>query len=240
LEAKIILEIDRVNVFRDGSHILRDVSLKVEEGEMVCIVGRNGAGKTTLLKTIMGYVKPSSGTIKFLGEKINGYPPYKVSSLGIGYSPDDLKIFPSLTVEENIELPLIARKYDKSSIKEMLEYVYSVFPVLKDYSKKPGTHISGGERRMLAVARALVIKPKLILLDEPFEGLAPIMRSRLGEKLKLLKEQNLTLLLTSSNMYGIPKDVDRVYCIERGEIIFEGKVEEMLLHKQVKEVFGIT
>ncbi len=235
----MILEVENLNVFRDGSHILRNVSLEVKKGEMVCLVGRNGAGKTTLLRTIMGYIKPKSGTIKFLGRNITGHSPHEVSILGIGYSPDDLKIFPSLSVEENIELPLITRKYNKFMVKEGLDYIYSVFPVLQSYKNKPGTHISGGERRMLAIARALVTRPSLILLDEPFEGLAPIMRSRLGDRLKVLMEQGLTLFLTSSNLYGIPEGANRIYCIERGEIIYHGNLKEMLSDKQVKEVFGL-
>jgi branched-chain amino acid transport system ATP-binding protein len=236
----MILEVEKVNVFRDGSHVLKDISINVDEGQMICIVGRNGAGKTTLLKTILGYIKPKTGLIKFLGKNIISYTPEEVSMLGIGYSPDDLRIFPSLTVEENIELPLIARKKSSLDIKSALDYIYSVFPVLKGYRSKPGTHISGGERRMLAIARALVIKPKLILLDEPFEGLAPIIRARLSYSLKLLIEQNIALLLTSSNLYGVPEFVNRVYCIERGEIIYSGMLKEMLLNQQVKEVFGLS
>ncbi|MEM2210359.1 MAG: ABC transporter ATP-binding protein [Nitrososphaerales archaeon] len=231
-----MLEVKDLNVFISESHILRDINLNVKEGEFVTIVGRNGAGKSTLLKTIMGIIKPKSGKIYFLGKDITGYPPHKIANMGVGYSPDDLKIFPSLTVEENIELSILTTKGNKQ---EIFELVYSIFPKLKRYRKKSGIHISGGERRMLAIARALALNPKLLLLDEPFEGLAPIVIPELVKSIHELVNRGLTLILTEPNIFRIPEFASRVYVIERGEVIYSGEVSEMHKNEKVKGLIGV-
>jgi len=235
-----VLDIKNINVYIGGSLIIRNVSLTVKRGEVVSLIGRNGAGKTTLLKTIMGLLKPASGEIKFSGEDITHLSSSKIAKLGIGYAPDDLRIFPSLTVEENIELPMLVKGKSKKDMKDKLEFIYSVFPKLLKYRNRLGTQISGGERRMLAVARALAADPIMLLLDEPFEGLAPIIRLELTKSIHELLNRGLTFLITESNIRHVPNFINTLSVIERGEIIYSGGLEEAPDNDQVRQIFGLV
>jgi branched-chain amino acid transport system ATP-binding protein len=219
-----VLQLENVNVYRGPAHIIRDFSLEVKEGETVALVGRNGAGKTTLINAIIGLLPTRSGKILFKGQDITALPPYKRAKLGIGYAPDDRKIFTDLTVYENILIPIKHLKIDE---KTMLETIYSVFPKLRILINRKGLHLSGGEQKMLAVARALALNPSLILLDEPLEGLAPTAIEPFVESIRSLKIKNISLLIAESNLSHSLRLADRIYLIERGEVIWQGPPNEV-------------
>lgn len=235
-----LLSVERINVSIKGSHILRDVSLEVKKGEVACLVGRNGAGKTTTIKSIIGIYKPDSGKVMFMDNDITNLPPHEVARMGMGYVPEDLRIFPSLTVRENIELGFMTsgNKADKS-FAEVLERIYAIFPVLRKYENRKGTQISGGERRMLAISRALASNPSMLLLDEPFEGLAPIIIPKLAESIRELVNRGLTILMSASNIYHVPKFVNTVYVMERGEVVYSGSLDGAFESHQVMKILGI-
>lgn len=217
--ASKILQLERVNVFRGPAHIIRDISLEVNEGETVALVGRNGAGKTTLINAIMGILPTTNGSIKYKGYDITHLPPHKRATLGIGYAPDDRKIFTDLTVYENLLIPI---KYAKVDEKSALEVIFTTFPKLRELIGRKGLHLSGGEQKMLAVARALALSPSLILLDEPLEGLAPIAVESFISSLKTLKMKNVALLLAESNLSYALRLADKLYIIDRGEVVWCG------------------
>ncbi len=231
-----ILTVDKIHVYIEKSHILQGVSLNVSEGEVVGLIGRNGAGKTTTLKSIMGLMKVAEGKIVFKNSEITNKPSHIVARMGIGYAPEDRQIFSELTVEENIKLPLwVTGRNIKEN--EVLEDIYAVFPELKKYKTRKGTLISGGEQKMLSIARALATHPSILILDEPFEGLAPIVALRLLENIKKIRERfDIPILVTDSKAYYISKIADKVYVIERGSIIFEGKPEEIEKREDIKRV----
>ena len=225
-----MLEIKKLNAYYGKSHILWDVDLKAEQNMITALVGRNGMGKTTTLKCIMGLISNKTGEIVFKGEPIEKRPPYEIAKLGIGYVPDNLGIFPTLTVEENI---LIASYLSKREGVWDLESVYMLFPKLKQLRNSRGGHLSGGEKKMLSIGRALAANPDLILIDEPTEGLAPLIVQTLAESLKRIKEGGITILLTDQNINFVKSVSDFVYIIEEGRIKHKGTVEEI---KQSPEV----
>ncbi len=225
-----MLEIKKLNAYYGKSHILWDVDLKAEQNMITALVGRNGMGKTTTLKCIMGLISNKTGEIVFKGEPIEKRPPYEIAKLGIGYVPDNLGIFPTLTVEENI---LIASYLSKREGVWDLESVYMLFPKLKQLRNSRGGHLSGGEKKMLSIGRALAANPDLILIDEPTEGLAPLIVQTLAEALKKIKEGGITILLTDQNINFVKSVSDFVYIIEEGRIKHKGTVEEI---KQSPEV----
>jgi len=227
-----------VNIFRGESRIVRNISLKVERGQSVCIIGRNGAGKTTTLKGILGLLPVRSGQILFEGKDITSIPTEEKVKLGIGYAPEDRKIYPDFTLEENMELGLrLLPKNDRVKIKNE---IFELFPELKPLSKNKGLYLSGGEQKMLAISRALALAPKLLILDEPMEGLAPIIVRRLAKAINDIKKRNISLLIAESNISHALKVADYCYVIERGEIIFEGKPQELLEnHNVLKIVRGL-
>jgi branched-chain amino acid transport system ATP-binding protein len=194
---------------------LRDVTISVEKG-ITCIVGPNGAGKTTLLKSILGLLPVVSGKITFLEQDITHLPTHRIALLGIGYVPEDRRIYPDFTVNENILLGTWRRKVNTDAI---FEKIYVLFPKLRDLSRSLGIHLSGGEQSMLAIARTLALEPRCLLLDEPLEGLAPAIRKRLAEGISELRAQGLTTLITASDMSYVPDIADTIYTIERGEIV---------------------
>ncbi len=211
----VVIGVEKVNTFRGPVHALRDVTISVEKG-ITCIVGPNGAGKTTLLKSILGLLPVVSGKITFLNQEITSLPTHRIALLGIGYVPEDRRIYPDFTVNENILLGTWRRKVNTDTI---FEKVYVLFPKLKDLSRSLGIHLSGGEQSMLAIARTLALEPRCLLLDEPLEGLSPAVRKRLAEGIRELRAQGLTTLTTASDMSYVPDIADTIYTIDRGEIV---------------------
>lgn len=229
-----MLEVTGIHTFYGLSHILFDVSLKVNAGEVVCLLGRNGAGKSTTIKSIMGIAPPKQGSILFKGEEVAGKKPYILARKGMGYDPDDRRIFADLTVDENLE---IAEKGFVEGEGWNKERVYDFFPAFKDIRRRRGGVLSGGEQKMLAIARALMGNPELLLLDEPTEGLAPVMVRALEEQLFELKKTGLTVLLAEQNIVATLKLSDRGYIIDNGRIRFEGTVQELRENEEVRKKY---
>ncbi len=228
----MLLKVRDIHVDIDRIPILRGVSLDVDKGETVVLLGRNGAGKTTTMRSIMGILPKRKGKIVFDGVDITRMRAHQVAKLGMGYAPEDRKIFPDLTVEENIEIAI----RNPGEREEIFREVYTIFPKLKELSKRKGGFLSGGEQKMLAIARALATRPKLLLLDEPFEGLAPVIVRRFYEAINKIKETGLPILVADSNIVHARSIADRVYVIERGEILFHGDAKEILESDKVMKV----
>jgi branched-chain amino acid transport system ATP-binding protein len=229
-----MLEVDGIHTFYGLSHILFDVSLRVEPGEVVCLLGRNGAGKTTTMKSIMGLTPPKQGNIRFKGEEIVGRAPYLLARKGMSYVPDDRKIFADLTVGENLEIA--ARKARAGSGWDMAR-VYELFPALRAIESRKGGHLSGGEQKMLAIARALMGNPEFLLLDEPMEGLAPMLVRTLEEQIRKLRETGLTVLLAEQNVASALRLSDRCYVIDDGHIRYQGSIQELRENEEVRRKY---
>ena len=232
-----MLALRELNVYIQASHILRDVGLEVGERELVCLVGRNGAGKTTTLRTVMGYLKPDSGTIEFNGRNIAGLPTHAIAAMGIGFSPEESEIFADLTVAENIEIGTWTRPSGRPGA-ERIERAYEVFPQLREYASRGGTQISGGERKMLSMARALALDPELLLLDEPFEGLSPTVIPTISESIAAITKLGHSILLAESNIHHVPEYTRRLYVVERGEIIFAGAPQDAWRDPGLTRIIG--
>lgn len=222
-----MLDVDRIETYRGPVQVLRGVSLRVGEGESVVLVGRNGAGKTTTIETIIGLLPARAGAISFRGSAITRLPAYRRARLGIGYAPEDAGIFPELSVAENFHLcEWLARPEDTALGRPagagIEERIFSVFPEVKEFMKRQGLHLSGGQKKMVAVARAMALSPSILLLDEPFEGLAPVVVTRFIDAVKKIKAMGISLLIAESNLMTAVRIADRLYAIDRGEIIFEG------------------
>lgn len=231
-----MLRVANINAFYGLSHILHGVSLEVGEGEVVSLLGRNGAGKTTTLLTIMGYLKPHPGTIEYRNRSIAALPPYKVSRLGLGFVPQERGIFPSLTVLEN--LTVAARM--AAAKRWALADIHRMFPILKERSNNRGFQLSGGEQQMLAIARALLLNPDILLLDEPSEGLAPIIVQGIFKTLQDLKKEGLSILLVEQNMRAAFALADRHYVLSKGQVCFTGKTAEIEGNELVmREYLGV-
>ena len=231
-----MLEVDNINVFYAKVQALWDVSFKVDKGEMVTIVGANGAGKTTILKTISGLLHPSSGAIKFLGERIDRLPAHKIVEKGISHIPEGRGIFSSLTVLENLKMGAFATKAWKER-DETLKSVYELFPILSERKDQIAGTLSGGEQQMLAIARGLMSKPKLIMLDEPSLGLAPKLVMKSFELIKEINEEGVTILLVEQNVQQALELAERGYVLETGKISIEGKGKELLGNELVKKAY---
>jgi len=216
-----MLALRDVDVYIQASHILRKVSLEAAAGELVCLVGRNGAGKTTTLRTVMGYLRPSAGTLTLGGASIAGLPTHAVAARGVGYAPEESAVFGDLTVAENIELATWTRPGGRPAA-ERVARAYEIFPRLRGAASRGGTQLSGGERKMLSIARALALDPALLLLDEPFEGLSPAIIPQLAESIAAIARLGPAILLAESNIHHVPVYATRLYVIERGEIVFAG------------------
>ncbi len=229
-----MLEVEEIHTFYGLSHILFGVSLKVEAGEVVCLLGRNGAGKTTTLKSIMGLTPPKQGSVRFKGEEITGKEPYLLARKGIGYVPDDRRIFADLTVGENLEIAARRAAGDGGWNKER---VYELFPALGKIESRKGGCLSGGEQKMLAIARALMGNPELLLLDEPTEGLAPVLVHALEEQIRRLREAGLTILLAEQNVRSALRLGDRGYIIDNGQIRYQGSIEELRSNEEVRKKY---
>lgn len=227
------LLVENINTYYGLSHILFDVSLQVNRGEVVVLLGRNGAGKTTTMLSIMGLKSPTSGSITYQGQNITGLPPYKIARMGIGFVPEDRRIFPDLTVFANLD---IGRKSMKTkSPKWTFERIYQLFPRLKDFSNRQGGTLSGGEQQMLTIARSLMGDPEFLLLDEPSEGLAPLIVKALGEFIQVIKKEGMTVLLSEQNTKFALKHADRAYIVDNGAIKYEGSIAELEQNQEIKK-----
>jgi branched-chain amino acid transport system ATP-binding protein len=232
-----MLRIDNLAVNIQGSLILRGISVRVGAGELVCLVGRNGAGKTTTLRTIMGYNRPVSGSVQFKEHALVGMPTHRIAQLGVGYSPEESQVFADLSVAENIELPTWTRPTGRPA-KERIDLAYAIFPKLRQYAKRGGAQLSGGERKMVSIARALALDPQLLLVDEPFEGLSPAIIPSISEGMASIRQLGHAVLMAESNIQHIPEYADRLYVLERGEILYEGKPGDRYPPEVMKVVAG--
>lgn len=231
-----MLAVKNIHTFYGLSHILFDVSLNVAERQVVCLLGRNGAGKTTTLKSIMGLNPPARGQIRFKAEDVTGTAPYRMVRKGMGYVPDDRRIFADLSVGENLE---IAERIGSGGDEWNRERVYDLFPKLKELDSRKGGLLSGGEQKMLAIARALMGNPQFLLLDEPTEGLAPVLVKILEERIRNLKDAGLTVLLAEQNINFTLGLSDYGYIIDNGRICYQGPVDELVDNEEVKQICGI-
>jgi len=229
-----MLEIEGIHTYYGLSHILFGISLKVEGREVVCLLGRNGAGKTTTLKSIVGLTPPKQGRIWFKGEEITGQQPYRITRKGMSLVPDDRRIFADLTVGENLEIGVRKTQGSEGWDKER---VYGLFPALKAIESRKGGCLSGGEQKMLAIARALMGNPELLLLDEPTEGLAPALVRSLEGQIKKLRETRLTVLLAEQNVRSALRLCDRGYIIDNGVIRYRGSIEELRGNEEVRKKY---
>lgn len=226
-----MLNVNKIHTYYGLSHILFDVSLDVSKGEVVGLLGRNGAGKSTTMRSIMGLTPPKEGTITFNSQNITGTKPYLLVRRGIGYVPDDRRVFADLSVDDNLE---IAFKRGDEWTKER---VYGVFPPLADIKTRRAGNLSGGEQQMLTIARALMSSPELLLLDEPTEGLAPLIVRDLENQIIKLKEAGISILLSEQNVRSALKMIDRAYVIDEGIIRFMGTVAELEANEEVKKKY---
>jgi len=232
-----MLEVAGIDVYYGDLQALWDVSLTVEGKELAVICGSNGSGKSTLLKTVVGILKPERGSIKFLGEKIDGIPPYNNVAKGISLVPEGARVFPYTTVIDNLKLGAYTVK-EKEQIKDSLKFVYEFFPVLRERENQLAGTLSGGERQMLAIGRALMSEPKLLLLDEPSAGLAPLLSANLFEVIKEInKGKGTSILLSEQNLHQALKLADRAYVLETGRVVLAGTGEEVLNNDMVKKAY---
>jgi branched-chain amino acid transport system ATP-binding protein len=231
-----MLALDGVSAHYGTSHVLFDVSLRVAEGEIVCLLGRNGAGKTTTIKSIMGLVGVSSGTVLFGEKELQRMRTDEIARLGVGYVADARIIFPDLTVHENLEVG-IKKGPSPVGFDWTIKRIYDLFPPLARLDRNLGAYLSGGEQQMLAVGRTLMGNPSLLLLDEPVEGVAPIIVKDLGRQLRKLKELGLTILFSEQNVPFATAIADRGYVIEKGQIRFEGSMDELAANEEVKQKY---
>jgi len=231
-----LLNLDNISTYYGDVQALRKVSLHVKEGQIVSIVGSNGAGKSTTLNTISGVVQSSSGTIEFLGKRIENLPPHQIVEMGLVQIPEARLLFPYMTVLENLELGSFASRARKET-KESLESVFELFPILRDRKNQLAGTLSGGEQQMLAIARGLMAKPKLLMLDEPSLGLAPLLVKQVFETVKRINGQGITILLVEQNVFHSLSAADEAYVLENGSVVLGGPGKEVLDNPQVREAY---
>jgi branched-chain amino acid transport system ATP-binding protein len=225
-----MLQVEDIHTYYGSSYIIQGLSLEVKAGEIVCLIGRNGAGKTTTVRSIMGLTPPRRGSIKFKGEEITGQSPFSIARRGVGFVPEDRRIFARLTVKDNLE---IASKKIRAE-GWTLEKIYEFFPKLKDLGNHLGTEMSGGEQQMLAIARSLMGNPELILVDEPSQGLAPLVVQSFVGLIKRLKEE-MSILLVEQNVLFAFHVSDRGYVIDKGKILYHGIIDDLKENKEVHD-----
>jgi len=231
-----LLELSHVDAYYDDSHILFDLSLTVEVGEVVCLLGRNGAGKTTTARSIVGLTPPRAGRITLRGHDLVGLPPYRIARLGIGFVPEDRRVFPNLTVYENLEVA--RRTWGHGGGRTWtIERVFDLFPILAQRHRQLGATLSGGEQQMLTIARTLMGDPAVLLLDEPSEGLAPLVVETLRQQLGQLKQNGLTIVLAEQNVRFVSELGDRVYILEKGMVRYQGSMAEFLADEPVRQAY---
>lgn len=228
-----MLNVENIHTFYGLSHILFDVSLEVGQGEIVCLLGRNGAGKSTTIKSIMGLTPPKEGFIKFKGITCTGQKPYLMARMGIGFVPDDRRVFADLTVGENLEIS--ERSFQEGGWNK--DRVYDFFPALGEIDARRAGFLSGGEQQMLTIARALMTNPEFILLDEPTEGLAPLIVNMLEEQIARLKESGMTVLLAEQNLEVALRLSDRGYIIDNGVIKYHGTNEDLRVNEEIRNKY---
>lgn len=233
---KPILEINNVDTYYGKIHALRDISFQVREGEIATLIGSNGAGKTTTLKTISSLLRPAKGEIIFKGQVISRIPPHQVAEGGIAHVPEGRKIFPRMTVEENLEMGAF-RFTDTNKIKKNMDHVFELFPRLKERRKQKGGTLSGGEQQMLAMGRALMSEPSILLMDEPSMGLAPMLVQLIFESIENLNKEGITILLVEQNARKALKIANRGYVLQTGSIVLTGTGEELLKNEMVREAY---
>lgn len=226
-----MLDVKGIDTYYGLSHILFDVTLKVSAGEVVGLLGRNGAGKSTTMKSIMGIVPPKKGSVALKGEDVTGQKPFILFRKGIGYVPDDRRVFADLCVDDNLDI-VHQRKKEWNK-----ERVYDLFPALREIKSRRAGHLSGGEQQMLTIARALMGSPDLLLLDEPTEGLAPLIVRDLEQQILKLRDAGISILLSEQNVRSALKMISRAYVIDNGRIRFEGTVEELEANEEVKKKY---
>jgi branched-chain amino acid transport system ATP-binding protein len=231
------LELEGIHTYRGTAHVLQGVSLRVGAAETVCLVGRNGAGKTTTIESAMGLLPVRSGRVALKGRDITRLATYERARLGIGYAPEDAGIFPDLTVAENFQISqaLAAKRGGGDAVSERAvdERVSTLFPEVRQFLERRGLHLSGGQKKMVAIARALTLSPSILLLDEPFEGLAPVVVSRFIDAARRIKDMGVSLLIAESNLATASRIADRLYAIDRGEVIFQGDPGAAMANEEV-------
>ncbi len=232
----MLLKTDNICTNYGAVEAIRNINMYVEEGEVVAFIGHNGAGKTTLLKTISGLLRPVKGTVTWMGENITGRPPEKIVRAGISQCPEGRQVFAESTVYQNMEMGAYTRK-DKHAIREDIEKYEEIFPILRERRSQKAGLLSGGEQQMLAIARSLMSRPKLLMLDEPSLGLAPVVVNDVYDVIQKIKQQGVTILLVEQNAMKALEVSDRAYVISTGEIALEGKSEELLQNDAVKKAY---
>jgi branched-chain amino acid transport system ATP-binding protein len=231
-----MLKIKDLNIFFGGIHALKGITFDVPKGKVITLIGANGAGKSTTLRTICGLIKPQEGKIKFDNNEINNISADKIVKRGIALIPEGRKIFPNLTVQENLELGAFART-DKKEIEKDFEWIYELFPRVKERLWQKGGTLSGGEQQMLAISRGLMSRPKLLMMDEPSLGLAPLLVKEIFEIIERIHQEGMTVLLVEQNAFAALKISDYAYVLETGKVVLQGTGEELLKDKRVKEAY---
>jgi branched-chain amino acid transport system ATP-binding protein len=231
-----MLSVKNIDVYYDKIHALKDISFDINEGELVAILGANGAGKTTTLRALSGLLKPTSGSIKYFDQDITKLQAHKIVTFGISHSPEGRQIFSRLSVSENLQIGAYIRKKSDDITKEV-DWIYSLFPVLKEREHLPAGALSGGEQQMLAIGRALMSKPKLVLLDEPSLGLAPLLVEKIFEVIQTLKDNKITVLLVEQNAYEALRIADRAYVLETGRVKLSGNAKDLLENEEVQKAY---
>jgi branched-chain amino acid transport system ATP-binding protein len=235
--AAALLELEGLQTYRGAAHVLRGVSLTVRARETVCLVGRNGAGKTTTIESVMGLLPVRAGHVRLEGRELGRLATHQRARLGLGYAPEDAGIFPDLTVAENFEisewLARDAGRLGTGGAGSLEERVFGLFPEVRDFMQRRGLNLSGGQKKMVAIARALTLVPAVLLLDEPFEGLAPVVVNRFIDAVHRIKAMGVSLLIAESNLATATRIADRLYAIDRGEIIFHGDPQVALADPEV-------
>ncbi|EPX78721.1 ABC transporter ATP-binding protein [Salipiger mucosus] len=230
-----MLEVDGIHSYYGKAHILNDLSFEVRRGEVVALLGRNGAGKSTTMKSVMQLVRPRTGAIHFQGENLVGQPAFRVAKAGIGYVPEDRRIFTDLTVMENLETGRQPSRQDTPTWTE--EQLFAIFPNLAERRTNRGKHLSGGEQQMLTIARTLMGNPSLLLLDEPSEGIAPVIVEQMAETIMKLKAEGLTVMISEQNLHFARAVADRAIIIEGGEKKFDGSFSELEAHPEIRDAY---
>lgn len=231
-----MLEIKSLNAWYGRSHAIQDVTLKVKQGELVCIIGRNGAGKTTTIKSVIGLIDKTSGSVRFDGVDMSGKPVHARYAAGLAYVPEERRIIPGLTVRDNLVLGVLASS-KRPQVEEMVERSTAMFPRLKERLGQIAVTMSGGEQQMLAIARAMIAEPKMVLLDEPSEGIMPLLVDEMFEQFRLLKKRGVTVLLVEQNVSLALAIADRAYVMESGAIVYEGDAKAMLADSAIQEKY---